>query len=72
MVEILEKLTEGKATIEDFNKMKSLAQTMKTTSFCGLGQSAPVPVITLIKYFEEEFLEHINGKCRTGVCHMSV
>lgn len=72
MVEILEKMTEGKATMADFNKMKSLAQTMKTTSFCGLGQSAPVPVITLIKYFEEEFLEHINGKCRTGVCHMSV
>lgn len=70
MVEILEKLTEGKATMNDFNKMKSLAQTMKTTSFCGLGQSAPVPVITLIKYFEEEFLEHINGVCRTGVCSM--
>lgn len=71
MVEILEKFTEGTATIDDFNKMKGLAQTMKTTSFCGLGQSAPVPVITLIKYFEEEFLEHINGKCRTGVCSMS-
>jgi NADH-quinone oxidoreductase subunit F len=71
MVEILEKFTEGTATMDDFNKMKSLAQTMKTTSFCGLGQSAPVPVITLIKYFEEEFIEHINGKCNTGVCDMS-
>jgi NADH-quinone oxidoreductase subunit F len=71
LVEILEKFTEGTATMDDFNKMKSLAQTMKTTSFCGLGQSAPVPVITLIKYFEEEFLEHVNGKCRAGVCSMS-
>lgn len=71
MVEILEKMTEGKATMDDFNKMKSLAMTMKTTSFCGLGQSAPVPVITLIKFFEEEFIEHINGKCRTGVCKMA-
>jgi len=71
MVEILEKFTEGTATMEDFNKIKSLAQTMKTTSFCGLGQSAPVPVITLIKYFEEEFIEHINGKCKAGVCSMS-
>lgn len=71
LVEILNKLTEGTATMEDFNKMKSLAQTMKTTSFCGLGQSAPVPVITLIKYFEEEFIEHINGVCRTGICSMS-
>lgn len=71
LVQLVEKFTEGTATMEDFNKLKSLAQTMKTSSFCGLGQSAPVPLLTLVKYFEEEFLEHINGKCRTGVCHMT-
>lgn len=71
LVQLVDKFTEGTATMEDFNKLKSLAQTMKTSSFCGLGQSAPVPLLTLVKYFEEEFLEHINGKCRTGVCHLS-
>ena len=71
LVQLVEKFTEGTATMEDFNKLKSLAQTMKTSSFCGLGQSAPVPLLTLVKYFEEEFLEHINGKCRAGVCHMT-
>ncbi|MCX7709113.1 MAG: SLBB domain-containing protein [Clostridia bacterium] len=71
MVEILEKLTEGKGTMEDIKKLKSLAQTMKTTSFCGLGQSAPVPVITLIKYFEAEFIAHTEGKCPAGKCKMN-
>ncbi len=70
LVQLVDKFTEGTATMEDFNKLKSLAQTMKTSSFCGLGQSAPVPLLTLVKYFEEEFLEHINGKCRTGECPM--
>ncbi len=71
MVQLLEKFTEGRATMDDFDKIKSLAQTMKTVSFCGLGQSAPVALLSLIQHFEEEFLEHLDGKCRTNVCKFS-
>lgn len=70
MVEILEKLTEGRGTQEDLQRLKSLAQTMKNTSFCGLGQSAPVPVTTLLKHFAEEFEAHVQGHCPTEKCTM--
>ncbi len=72
MVELLERLTEGRGTLDDIKRLRSLAQTMKTTSFCGLGQSAPVPVITLIKYFEDEFKAHVEGRCTAGKCSMKV
>ncbi|AFL99064.1 NADH:ubiquinone oxidoreductase, NADH-binding (51 kD) subunit [Desulfitobacterium dehalogenans ATCC 51507] len=70
MVEILEKLGEGRATMEDLQRLKSLAQTMKNTSFCGLGQSAPVPVTTLLKHFTDEFEAHVQGQCPSGKCSM--
>lgn len=70
MVEILEKLTEGRGTKEDLQRLKSLAQTMRNTSFCGLGQSAPVPVTTLLKHFADEFEAHVQGHCPTGKCSM--
>lgn len=71
LVELLEKLTEGRGTVEDIKRMKSLAQTMRNTSFCGLGQSAPVPVTTLLKHFADEFEAHIDGQCPSGKCSMS-
>lgn len=71
LVQLCDKLTRGDATIDDFEKMKNLAKTMRMVSFCGLGQSAPVALLTLIKHFEDEFIEHINGKCITNECCMS-
>ncbi len=70
LVELLERLTTGRGTMEDIARLKSLSQTMKTTSFCGLGQSAPTAVITLLKYFEKEFEGHAAGQCENGKCHM--
>ncbi|MEL1136636.1 NADH-ubiquinone oxidoreductase-F iron-sulfur binding region domain-containing protein [Desulfitobacterium sp. THU1] len=70
ILEILEKLSEGRGTTEDLKRVKSLSQTMKNTSFCGLGQSAPVPVTTLLKHFADEFEAHVQGKCPCGKCSM--
>ncbi|MGC7871873.1 complex I 51 kDa subunit family protein [Desulfosporosinus sp. SYSU MS00001] len=71
MVEILEKLTSGRGTKEDLERLQRLARTMRNTSFCGLGQSAPVPVTTLLKHFANEFEAHVQGQCPSGKCSMS-
>ena len=69
MLEILEKITNGEATKQDLEKLEELAKIIPKTSVCGLGQSAPNPVISTLKYFREEYLEHIEEKkCRTGEC----
>lgn len=71
LLELLEKLSEGNGTVEDVNRLKSIAQTMKNASFCGLGQSAPTALVTLLKHFRGEFETHVAGKCTTGQCHMN-
>ncbi|MBN1960913.1 MAG: NAD(P)H-dependent oxidoreductase subunit E [Deltaproteobacteria bacterium] len=69
MLEILERITDGKGTISDLNKLKHLAAVIHRTSACGLGQSAPNPVLSTIRYFEHEYLSHINDlHCLAGVC----
>ncbi|MFN4226690.1 MAG: NADH-ubiquinone oxidoreductase-F iron-sulfur binding region domain-containing protein [Candidatus Ratteibacteria bacterium] len=69
MLEIIEKITNGNGTIEDLDKLKILGDYIKDTSLCGLGQTAPNPVLTTIKYFENEYIEHIKDKkCKAGVC----
>lgn len=66
---ILEKITEGKGELEDLEKLKRISHAMQKASLCGLGQTASKPVISGLKYFKEEYLEHINSKkCRAGVC----
>ena len=67
--EILEKITSGKGELEDIERLKKIAFTMKTSSLCGLGQTAPNPVLTTLKYFGDEYLAHINEKrCPALVC----
>ena len=62
-------ITNGEATKQDLEKLEELAKIIPKTSVCGLGQSAPNPVISTLKYFREEYLEHIEEKkCRTGEC----
>ena len=69
MHELLEEISMGLGTIEKLDLLEELAQVVKDTSMCGLGQTAANPVISTIKYYRNEYLEHINNKkCRAGVC----
>lgn len=69
MLEILERITEGKGRMEDIDLLQELGHGIKETSLCGLGQSAPNPVLSTLRYFEEEYIAHIRDKvCPAGVC----
>jgi NADH-quinone oxidoreductase subunit F len=69
MYDLLEKITNGSGTMADLEKLEQLAYTVRATSLCGLGQAAPNPVISTIKYFKHEYIEHIRDKkCSAGVC----
>lgn len=69
LLEILERITQGKGEEDDLEKLKNLSETIKDTSLCGLGQTAPNPVLSTIKFFEEEYRAHILEKrCPSGVC----
>jgi len=71
MKNILQKIVEGRATMDDFNHLKELANMVRETSLCGLGQTAPNPVLSTIMYFEDEYLTHINEKrCKAGSCEI--
>ena len=74
---ILEKITSGEGEMEDIERLKKIAFTMKQSSLCGLGQTAPNPIVTTLRYFKDEYIEHINAKrCPALVCpemvHFSV
>ena len=69
MLEILEKIVAGKGTMKDLEKLEETANFVKERSLCGLGKSAPLPVLSTIKNFREEYVEHIQQrKCRAHVC----
>ena len=69
LYEMLCKVTEGKATMEDLDKMEELCHYIKDNALCGLGQSAPNPVLSTLKYFREEYEAHVRDKvCPAGVC----
>jgi NADH:ubiquinone oxidoreductase subunit F (NADH-binding)/ferredoxin len=69
MLEILTRISEGKGRSGDIEKLERLGNMIKKASLCGLGQSAPNPVLSTIKNFREEYEEHIiDKKCRAGVC----
>lgn len=69
MFEILEKITEGKGTMADITKLRQLGQSIKDSALCGLGQTAPNPVLSTLDYFYDEYLAHIQDKkCPSGSC----
>ena len=69
MLQILTRITEGEGTEEDIALLEELGEVIGTASLCGLGKSAPNPVLTTIRYFRDEYLEHVREKkCRAGVC----
>ena len=69
LLELLTKITEGRGTMEDLDRIEELAAFIKSNSLCGLGQTAPNPVLSTLRYFREEYREHILEKrCPAGVC----
>ena len=69
MLELLEKMCNGEAELEDLTRLEELAINIPKTAICGLGQTAPNPVLSTLKYFRDEYLEHVKYKqCRTKEC----
>lgn len=69
MYEILDKITKGQGTLEDIDKLEKLCYYIKDNALCGLGQTAPNPVLSTLRYFRDEYLAHVvDKKCPPGVC----
>jgi NADH:ubiquinone oxidoreductase subunit F (NADH-binding)/NAD-dependent dihydropyrimidine dehydrogenase PreA subunit len=69
MLGYLEKISNGEATVKDIEKLEEIAKAAQKASLCGLGQTSPNPVISTLKYFRDEYLEHVQAKkCRCGKC----
>ncbi|MDU5333433.1 MAG: NADH-quinone oxidoreductase subunit NuoF [Enterococcus sp.] len=69
LLELLDKITMGKATLEDLDKMEELCHHIQENSLCGLGQTAPNPVLSTLRYFREEYEAHVlERRCPSGVC----
>ena len=66
---MLDKITRGNATLEDLDKMEELCYYIKENALCGLGQTAPNPVLSTLRYFRDEYIAHVVDKrCPAGVC----
>lgn len=69
MLEVLTKITEGKGTLEDVDALEYMAENIKRGALCGLGQTAPNPVLSTLRYFRDEYVAHVvDKKCPAGVC----
>ncbi len=68
MLDVLERLCEGEGKRGDIQELEELAQMIKAGSLCGLGTTAPNPVLSTIKYFRDEYEAHIQKKCPSGRC----
>jgi len=69
LLELLDKITKGKGTLEDIDKLEELCNYIKQNSLCGLGQTAPNPVLATLKFFRDEYVAHVvDKKCPAGVC----
>lgn len=69
MLEIITRITEGKGTMDDLDELEELSEAIQKGALCGLGQSAPNPVLSTMKYFRDEYIAHVRDKkCPAGVC----
>jgi NADP-reducing hydrogenase subunit HndC len=69
MLEILEKITNGNGTLEDVDNLEALCNNVKSSALCGLGQTAPNPILSTLRYFRDEYIAHVQDKkCPAGVC----
>jgi bidirectional [NiFe] hydrogenase diaphorase subunit len=72
MYDILRRITSGEAGVDDLEMLKSLCELLRETSLCGLGQTAPNPVLSTMKYFPQEYESHIRERrCPSGHCTMA-
>ena len=72
MLDILDRLATGQGTMDDINRLEELARDISRASLCGLGRSAPNPVLSTLRYFRHEYEQHAQGKCPTGSCRQMV
>lgn len=72
ILDILDRLATGKAKMEDIDRLEELALSIKKAALCGLGKTAPNPVLSTLRYFRKEYEEHVQGICRTGSCKQMV
>ncbi len=72
MVDLIEKITQGNGSLSDIEGLEKLAYIVANTSLCGLGKTAPNPLLTTLRYFRQEYEEHIKGRCPAGVCRALV
>ena len=71
MHDLLCKITDGSATLDDLAMLEELCDLVQNTSLCGLGQTAPNPVVSTLRYFRDEYMAHIVDKqCPAGVCKL--
>ena len=69
LLEILTKITKGEGTLEDIDKLEELCYSIKNSALCGLGQTAPNPILSTLRYFRDEYVAHVvDKKCPAGVC----
>ncbi|HUO60093.1 MAG TPA: NADH-ubiquinone oxidoreductase-F iron-sulfur binding region domain-containing protein, partial [Candidatus Acidoferrales bacterium] len=69
MLGVLKRIVNGEGTDQDIDQLKRLAEMVKSTSLCGLGQTAPNPTLTTLRYFMDEYIAHIEKQeCPSGVC----
>jgi len=68
MLDILERLCAGQGSKADIQELEDLARMVQTTSLCGLGKTAPNPVLSTIKYFRDEYEAHVEKRCPAGKC----
>jgi len=69
MLEILEKITNGNGTLEDIDNLETLCKNVKASALCGLGQTAPNPILSTLRYYRDEYIAHVTDKkCPAGVC----
>ena len=69
MYDILDKITQGKGELKDIDDLYELAEAIKGSALCGLGQTAPNPVLSTLRYFKDEYIAHVvDKKCPAGVC----
>lgn len=69
MLEMLQRMTNGEGDVEDIDNLETLADTVSATAMCALGQTAPNPVLTTLKYFRDEYVAHVRDKrCPAHVC----
>jgi len=69
MLEILQKIVDGEGTLEDLDSLVEIGEVVKEGSLCGLGKTAPNPVLTTMQYFKDEYLAHVvEHRCPAGVC----